>query len=62
MRSEFTNIWGLNRFFDIYSEDGAQLAQLGDDSLTAVPAAAQFHPTENWVAGATASGKVALFL
>ncbi|RPB20729.1 WD40 repeat-like protein [Terfezia boudieri ATCC MYA-4762] len=54
-------IGNMNRFLDIYAEDGTQLAQLGDDSLTAVPAAAQLHPTENWVAGGTASGKVTLF-
>lgn len=55
-------IANMNRFLDIYAEDGTQLAQLGDDLLTAVPAAAMLHPTEDWVAGGTASGKVALFM
>ncbi|KAF8466414.1 WD40-repeat-containing domain protein [Kalaharituber pfeilii] len=55
-------IGNMNRFLDIYAEDGTQLAQLGHEELTAVPAAAKFHPTENWVAGGTASGKVALFI
>lgn len=51
----------MNRFLDIYTENGEQLAQLSDDSITAVPAVAQFHPTQDWVAGGTGSGKLALF-
>lgn len=54
-------IANMNRFLDIYTENGEQLAQLSDDSITAVPAVAQFHPTQDWVAGGTGSGKLALF-
>ncbi|KAG4026578.1 hypothetical protein MFRU_039g00560 [Monilinia fructicola] len=53
----------MNRFCDVYSADGEQLAQLGGDGLiTAVPAAAQFHPTKDWVAGGTAAGKLCLWM
>ena len=55
-------IGNMNRFVDIYSEDGQQLAQLGAEGITAVPAACQFHPTQDWVAGGTASGKVCLWV
>ncbi|KAI5794329.1 WD40-repeat-containing domain protein [Peziza echinospora] len=54
-------IGNMNRFLDIYDEDGTQLAQLGHELITAVPASAMFHPTEDWVAGGNASGKVVLF-
>ena len=39
----------MNRFVDIYAASGEQLAQLGGDGITAVPAVAQFHPTQQWV-------------
>ncbi|APA13418.1 hypothetical protein sscle_11g081880 [Sclerotinia sclerotiorum 1980 UF-70] len=56
-------IGNMNRFCDVYSADGEQLAQLGGDGLiTAVPAAAQFHPTKDWVAGGTAAGKLCLWM
>ncbi|KAL9126613.1 MAG: hypothetical protein Q9217_004370 [Psora testacea] len=55
-------IGNMNRFVDIYSASGAQLAQLGGDGITAVPAVAQFHPTEQWVAAGTASGKLCLWM
>ncbi|KAF7945548.1 hypothetical protein EAE96_010315 [Botrytis aclada] len=56
-------IGNMSRFCDVYSADGEQLAQLGGDGLiTAVPAAAQFHPTKDWVAGGTASGKLCLWM
>lgn len=55
-------IGNMNRFVDIYTGDGEQLAQLGGDGISAVPAAAQFHPTRNWVAGGTASGKLCLWM
>ncbi|KAL8658922.1 MAG: hypothetical protein Q9226_000713 [Calogaya cf. arnoldii] len=48
----------MNRFVDIYTSKGEQLAQLGGDGITAVPAVAQFHPTNDWVASGTASGKL----
>ena len=52
----------MNRFVDIYSASGDQLAQLGGDGITAVPAVAQFHPTEQWVTAGTASGKLCLWM
>ncbi|KAL9100053.1 MAG: hypothetical protein Q9163_004529 [Psora crenata] len=55
-------IGNMNRFVDIYSASGEQLAQLGGDGITAVPAVAQFHPTEQWVAAGTASGKLCLWM
>jgi WD40 repeat protein len=55
-------IGNMNRFVDVYTSDGEQLAQLGGDGLiSAVPAVAQFHPTQDWVAGGTASGKLCLW-
>ncbi|EWC47994.1 hypothetical protein DRE_02876 [Drechslerella stenobrocha 248] len=54
-------IGNMNRFLDVYSETGEQLAQLGDDLVTAVPAVAQFHPQQDWICGGTASGKVCLW-
>ncbi|KAF4628027.1 hypothetical protein G7Y89_g10127 [Cudoniella acicularis] len=48
-------IGNMNRFVDVFSADGEQLAQLGGDGITAVPAVAQFHPTKDWVAGAAHS-------
>ena len=55
-------IGNMNRFVDVFSEDGEQLAQLGGDGITAVPAVAHFHPTLDWVAGGTASGKLCLWM
>ena len=55
-------IGNMNRFVDVYTADGEQLAQLGGDGITAVPAVAQFHPTKDWVAGGTASGKLCLWM
>lgn len=56
-------IGNMNRFVDIYTSEGKQLAQLeGGDKISAVPAVAQFHPTRNWVAGGTASGKLCLWM
>lgn len=55
-------IGNMNRFVDLYGADGEQLAQLDGDGITAVPAVAHFHPTQNWVVGGTASGKVCLWL
>ncbi|KAJ6051265.1 uncharacterized protein N7446_005897, partial [Penicillium canescens] len=54
-------IGNMNRFVDIYSSSGDQLAQLGGDGITAVPAVAVFHRSKNWVAGGTASGKLCLW-
>ena len=55
-------IGNMNRFVDIFAADGTQLAQLGGDGITAVPAVAHFHPTKEWVAGGSASGKLALWM
>lgn len=55
-------IGNMNRFVDVYSSDGEQLAQLSGDGITAVPAVAQFHPSKDWVAAGTASGKLCLWM
>ncbi|KAI9822137.1 MAG: hypothetical protein M1832_003140 [Thelocarpon impressellum] len=55
-------IGNMNRYVDVYSAAGEQLAQLGGDGITAVPAVAQFHPTEDWIAAGTASGKLCLWM
>ncbi len=52
----------MNRFVDIYAASGEQLAQLGGEGITAVPAVAEFHPRNDWVAGGTASGKLCLWM
>ncbi|KAF5025146.1 hypothetical protein F66182_2786 [Fusarium sp. NRRL 66182] len=51
-------IGNMNRFVDVFASDGSQLAQLDGEGITAVPAAAHFHPSQDWVAGATSSGKL----
>ncbi|KAK4940161.1 hypothetical protein LTR10_019696 [Elasticomyces elasticus] len=55
-------VGNMNRFVDVYSADGTQLAQLGGEGITAVPAVAVFHPSKDWIAGGTASGKMCLWL
>lgn len=55
-------IGNMNRFVDIYSSKGEQLAQLGGEGITAVPAVAQFHPARDWVGAGTASGKLCLWM
>jgi WD repeat-containing protein 76 len=52
----------IHRFVDVYAASGEQLAQLGDEGITAVPAVAVMHPTKDWVAGGTASGKLCLWM
>ncbi|KAK9457613.1 WD40-repeat-containing domain protein [Dipodascopsis uninucleata] len=55
-------IGNMNRFMDVYTADGIQLARLGDSEMvSAVPAACRFHPVKNWIVGGTASGKVVLY-
>jgi WD40 repeat protein len=54
-------IGNMNRFVDVYASDGSQLAQLDGDGISAVPAVAHFHPSMDWVAGGTASGKLCLW-
>jgi hypothetical protein len=55
-------IGNMNRFVDVYTSKGEQLAQLGGDGITAVPAVAQFHHSNDWVAAGTASGKLCLWM
>ena len=55
-------IGNMNRFVDVYTSDGDQIAQLGGEGITAVPAVARFHPSMDWVAGGTASGKLCLWM
>ncbi|KAK3290179.1 WD repeat-containing protein [Chaetomium fimeti] len=55
-------IGNMNRFVDVFAEDGEQLAQLDGDGITAVPAVAHFHPTMDWVAGGNGSGKLCLWM
>ncbi|KAG6306901.1 hypothetical protein E4U45_006167 [Claviceps purpurea] len=54
-------IANMNRFVDVFASDGSQLAQLDGQGITAVPAVAHFHPTMDWVAGGSASGKLCLW-
>lgn len=54
-------IGNMNRFVDVYASDGSQLAQLGGEGISAVPAVAHFHPSLDLVAGGTASGKLCLW-
>nr|POE77797.1 dna damage-binding protein cmr1 [Quercus suber] len=55
-------IGNMNRFVDVYTDKGQQVAQLGGEGITAVPAVAQFHPSEEWIAAGTASGKLCLWM
>lgn len=55
-------IGNMNRFVDVFAADGEQLAQLDGEGITAVPAVAMFHPSLDWVAGGTASGKLCLWM
>ncbi|KAG8628844.1 hypothetical protein KVT40_002709 [Elsinoe batatas] len=55
-------IGNMNRFVDVYTSKGEQLAQLGGEGISAVPAVAQFHPTQDWIAAGTASGKLCLWM
>lgn len=55
-------IGNMNRFVDVYAGSGEQLAQLGGEGITAVPAVTVFHPTVDWIAAGTASGKMCLWV
>lgn len=55
-------IGNMNRFVDVYAENGEQVAQLEGDGITAVPAVAHLHPTLDIVAGGNASGKLCLWI
>lgn len=54
-------IANMNRSFDIYCQSGEFIANLLAPEMTAVPAVATFHPTQDWLIGGTSSGKVYLF-
>lgn len=54
-------IGNMNRFVDVYTDKGEQIAQLGGEGITAVPAVAMLHPEKEWVAAGTASGKLCLW-
>lgn len=54
-------IANMNKYFDVYDRDGNQLAHLSDPYMTNVPAVCNFHPTQNWLVGGGASGKVYMF-
>lgn len=54
-------IANMNRSFDIYSQSGKMISSLLAPEMTAVPAVAAFHPSQNWLIGGTSSGKVYLF-
>lgn len=55
-------IGNMNRFVDVYTGEGKQVAQLGGEGITAVPAVAMLHPSKEWVAAGTASGKLCLWV
>ncbi|KAL9625542.1 MAG: hypothetical protein Q9160_000253 [Pyrenula sp. 1 TL-2023] len=55
-------IGNMNRFVDLYTAEGDQLAQLGGPNITAVPAVACWHRSRSWVAAGTASGKLCLWM
>lgn len=54
----------MNRFVDVYAGSGEQIGQLGgpNQGITAVPAVTVMHPSADWVAGGTASGKLCLWV
>ncbi|KAI6825895.1 DNA damage-binding protein [Hortaea werneckii] len=54
-------IGNMNRFVDVYTSKGQQLAQLGGEGITAVPAVAKLHDSMDWIAAGTASGKLCLW-
>lgn len=55
-------IGNMNRFVDVYAGTGEQLAQLGGNGISAVPAVASFHECQDWIAAGTASGKLCLWM
>lgn len=63
-------VGNMDRFVDVFAESGERIAQLGGETdpvtgrqlISAVPAAAALHPSMNWVAGGTASGKLTLWM
>lgn len=55
-------VGNMNRFVDVFTGEGEQIAQLGGEGITAVPAVAVLHGSREWVAGGTASGKLCLWM
>jgi WD repeat-containing protein 76 len=55
-------VGNMNRFVDVFAANGQQLAQLGGEGITAVPAVAHFHPSMEWIAGGNGSGKLCLWM
>jgi WD40 repeat protein len=53
-------IANMNRGLDIYDQEGKIIGHL-NESVGAVPAVCGLHPTNNWVVGGSASGKMYLF-
>jgi hypothetical protein len=51
----------MAKMVDVYDGQGRQIAQLSDERLTAVPAAARLHPSKNWLCGVTGSGRLCLW-
>lgn len=54
-------IANMKRSIDVYGQNGELIANLLSPEMTAVPAVASFHPTQNWLIGGTSSGKVFLW-
>lgn len=54
-------IANMKKYIDVFSSEGQQLAHKDGDIVTAVPAVVQFHRSNNWIAGGTASGKIYMF-
>ncbi|KAJ5728194.1 DNA damage-binding protein cmr1 [Penicillium malachiteum] len=49
-------------FVDIFNAKGDHLAQLGGHGISDIPIVSVFHPTNNWVAGGTSNGDIALWM
>ncbi|CAH6719871.1 DNA damage-binding protein CMR1 [[Candida] jaroonii] len=54
-------IANMKRGIDIYDQKGQIIAHLTGPKVGVVPAVTAFHPTENWVVGGSASGKIYMF-
>jgi hypothetical protein len=55
-------IANMDRSIGVYNGSGIKLANLAHPGISAVPAAAAFHPQMDWVAGLTASSKLCLYM
>lgn len=51
-------IGNMNRSIDVYSAQGDKIFNVSSSHFSAVPAVVSIHPTQNWIAGGSASGKV----